>query len=73
MSGRYAARNRRSVPMELPHSGTLAGSGTFGFLIPPSIILIVYGAVSSGHLRLLHELLGAQAVDLFLHTAAGGK
>ena len=24
--------------------GTLAGSGTFGFLIPPSIILIVYGA-----------------------------
>ncbi len=28
MSGRYAARNRRSVPIELPHNGTLAGSGT---------------------------------------------
>ena len=27
-------------------SGTLAGSGTFGFLIPPSIILIVYGAAT---------------------------
>ncbi len=26
--------------------GTLAGSGTFGFLIPPSIILIVYGAAT---------------------------
>ncbi|WP_172299164.1 TRAP transporter large permease [Pseudoruegeria sp. HB172150] len=27
-------------------TGTLAGSGTFGFLIPPSIILIVYGAAT---------------------------
>jgi C4-dicarboxylate transporter, DctM subunit len=26
--------------------GTLAGSGTFGFLIPPSIIVIVYGAAT---------------------------
>lgn len=26
--------------------GSLAGSGTFGFLIPPSIILIVYGAAT---------------------------
>ncbi len=26
--------------------GTLAGAGTFGFLIPPSIILIVYGAAT---------------------------
>jgi C4-dicarboxylate transporter, DctM subunit len=26
--------------------GTLAGAGTFGFLIPPSIILIVYGAAA---------------------------
>lgn len=26
--------------------GTLAGSGTFGFLIPPSLILIVYGAAT---------------------------
>ncbi|UHD43961.1 TRAP transporter large permease subunit [Aureimonas altamirensis] len=26
--------------------GTLAGSGTFGFLIPPSIIMIVYGAAT---------------------------
>lgn len=31
------------VPMSI---GTLAGSGTFGFLIPPSIILIVYGAAT---------------------------
>ena len=27
MSGRYAARKRRSVPMLLPHSGTSAGAG----------------------------------------------
>lgn len=26
--------------------GTLAGAGTFGFLIPPSIIMIVYGAAT---------------------------
>lgn len=26
--------------------GTLAGAGTFGFLIPPSLILIVYGAAT---------------------------
>jgi tripartite ATP-independent transporter DctM subunit len=26
--------------------GTLAGSGTFGFLIPPSLIMIVYGAAT---------------------------
>jgi C4-dicarboxylate transporter DctM subunit len=31
------------VPMAI---GTLAGAGTFGFLIPPSIILIVYGAAT---------------------------
>src|SRR5699024_1837772 len=26
--------------------GSLAGAGTFGFLIPPSIIMIVYGVLS---------------------------
>ncbi len=36
---------RRGYDMRIA-IGTLAGSGTFGFLIPPSIILIVYGAAT---------------------------
>ena len=44
--------------------GTLAGAGTFGFLIPPSIILIVYGAAteqSIARLFLAGVLPGADA------------
>ncbi len=36
---------RRGYDMRMA-IGSLAGSGTFGFLIPPSIILIVYGAAT---------------------------
>ncbi|MDO5529974.1 MAG: TRAP transporter large permease subunit [Paracoccus sp. (in: a-proteobacteria)] len=36
---------RRGYDMRMA-IGTLAGSGTFGFLIPPSIIMIVYGAAT---------------------------
>ena len=36
---------RRGYDMHMA-IGTLAGAGTFGFLIPPSIILIVYGAAT---------------------------
>lgn len=48
-----ATIGRMSVPELLARGydpkmaiGTLAGAGTFGFLIPPSIILIVYGAAT---------------------------
>src|SRR6056297_2110641 len=49
--------------------GTLAGSGTFGFLIPPSIILIVYGAAteqSIARLFLAGVLPGALLAALFI-------
>ncbi len=48
--------------------GTLAGSGTFGFLIPPSIILIVYGAAteqSIARLFLAGVLPGLMLAGLF--------
>ena len=48
--------------------GTLAGAGTFGFLIPPSIILIVYGAAteqSIARLFLAGVLPGAMLAGLF--------
>lgn len=57
MSGSSAATTATVGRMSLPELkargydpgmaiGTLAGAGTFGFLIPPSIILIVYGAAT---------------------------
>ena len=49
--------------------GSLAGSGTFGFLIPPSIILIVYGAAteqSIARLFLAGVLPGAMLAGLFI-------
>lgn len=49
--------------------GTLAGSGTFGFLIPPSIILIVYGAAteqSIARLFLAGVLPGLMLAALFI-------
>lgn len=49
--------------------GTLAGSGTLGFLIPPSIILIVYGVsaeVSISRLFIAGVLPGMMLVSLFM-------
>ncbi|WP_207060779.1 TRAP transporter large permease [Motiliproteus sp. SC1-56] len=49
--------------------GTLAGSGTLGLLIPPSIILIVYGVaaeVSIGRLFIAGALPGLMLVGLFM-------
>lgn len=49
--------------------GTLAGSGTLGLLIPPSIILIVYGVaaeVSIGRLFIAGALPGLLLVALFM-------
>ena len=53
--------------------GTLAGSGTLGFLIPPSIILIVYGVsaeVSISRLFIAGVLPGAMLVTLFMGYTA---
>jgi len=49
--------------------GTLAGSGTLGLLIPPSIILIVYGVaaeVSIARLFLAGALPGLMLISLFM-------
>jgi len=49
--------------------GTLAGSGTLGLLIPPSIILIVYGVaaeVSIARLFIAGALPGLLLVTLFM-------
>ncbi|WP_166263490.1 TRAP transporter large permease [Marinobacter caseinilyticus] len=49
--------------------GTLAGSGTLGLLIPPSIILIVYGVaaeVSIGRLFIAGALPGLMLIVLFM-------
>ena len=49
--------------------GSLAGAGTFGFLIPPSIILIVYGAAteqSIARLFLAGVLPGVLLAGLFI-------
>ncbi len=53
--------------------GTLAGSGTLGFLIPPSIILIVYGVsaeVSIARLFIAGVLPGMMLVTLFMGYTA---
>ena len=53
--------------------GTLAGSGTLGLLIPPSIILIVYGVaaeVSIGRLFIAGALPGLMLVTLFMSYTA---
>ncbi len=59
---------KRGYPMKMM-LGTLAGSGTLGFLIPPSIILIVYGVsaeVSISRLFIAGVLPGAMLVVLFM-------
>ena len=53
--------------------GTLAGSGTLGLLIPPSIILIVYGAAteqSIARLFMAGVLPGAMLCILFMGYVA---
>lgn len=53
--------------------GTLAGSGTLGLLIPPSIILIVYGAAteqSIAHLFVAGVIPGAMLCLLFMGYVA---
>jgi len=54
--------------------GTLAGSGTLGLLIPPSIILIVYGVsaeISIARLFIAGVLPGLMLVLLFMGYVAG--
>jgi C4-dicarboxylate transporter, DctM subunit len=50
--------------------GTLAGAGTFGFLIPPSIILIVYGAATEQSIARL--FLAGVVPGLMLAALFGG-
>jgi tripartite ATP-independent transporter DctM subunit len=49
--------------------GSLAGAGTLGFLIPPSIVLIIYGSMTAqsiGQLFLAGVLPGAMVSGLFM-------
>jgi tripartite ATP-independent transporter DctM subunit len=65
--------NRRNYPLQMT-IGTLAGSGTLGLLIPPSIIMIVYGVtaeVSIAQLFIAGLLPGLVLIVLFMaYTAA---
>jgi tripartite ATP-independent transporter DctM subunit len=63
---------KRKYPLQMI-IGTLAGSGTLGFLIPPSIILIVYGVsaeVSISRLFIAGVLPGLMLVVLFMGYTA---
>ncbi|WP_428244099.1 TRAP transporter large permease [Gynuella sp.] len=80
VSGSSAATTATIGKMSLPElrargyaesmaMGTLAGSGTLGFLIPPSIILIVYGVsaeVSISRLFMAGALPGLMLIGLFM-------
>ena len=64
--------SKRGYPKKMV-IGTLAGSGTLGFLIPPSIILIVYGVsaeVSISRLFIAGVLPGVLLVVLFMGYTA---
>ena len=68
----YPELKSRNYP-ERMMIGTLAGSGTLGFLIPPSIILIVYGVsaeVSISRLFIAGVLPGLMLVVLFMGYTA---
>ncbi len=63
---------KRNYPVQMM-VGTLAGSGTLGFLIPPSIILIVYGVsaeVSISRLFIAGVIPGLLLVTLFMGYTA---
>jgi C4-dicarboxylate transporter, DctM subunit len=56
--------------------GTLAGAGTLGLLIPPSIIMIVYGVaaeVSIARLFIAGVLPGLLLMVLFMGYIASGR
>jgi len=64
----YPELKKRGYPVQMM-VGTLAGSGTLGFLIPPSIILIVYGVsaeVSISRLFIAGVIPGIMLVTLFM-------
>ncbi|HEY2862466.1 MAG TPA: TRAP transporter large permease subunit [Casimicrobiaceae bacterium] len=64
---------RRGYPQDIT-IGTLAGAGTLGLLIPPSIIMIVYGVaanVSIAHLFIAGIVPGLLLATLFSGYTAG--
>ncbi len=68
----YPELKKRGYPVQMM-VGTLAGSGTLGFLIPPSIILIVYGVsaeVSISRLFIAGVIPGMMLVLLFMGYTA---
>ena len=68
----YPELKKRGYPVQMM-IGTLAGSGTLGFLIPPSIILIVYGVsaeVSIARLFIAGVIPGVMLVTLFMGYTA---
>jgi len=68
----YPELKKRGYPVQMM-IGTLAGSGTLGFLIPPSIILIVYGVsaeVSIARLFIAGVIPGIMLVTLFMGYTA---
>jgi len=68
----YPELQKRGYPVQMM-VGTLAGSGTLGFLIPPSIILIVYGVsaeVSISRLFIAGVIPGMMLVLLFMGYTA---
>ena len=66
---------RRGYPDSMS-IGTLAGAGTLGLLIPPSIIMIVYGVsadVSIAQLFMAGVLPGIMLAALFWATSSSGR
>ena len=66
---------KRGYPEDMT-IGTLAGAGTLGLLIPPSIIMIVYGVsanVSISHLFIAGVIPGIVLAGIFRSTSAPGR
>ncbi|MGB3718992.1 MAG: TRAP transporter large permease subunit [Hyphomicrobiaceae bacterium] len=64
--------SKRNYPVNMT-LGTLAGSGTLGLLIPPSIVMIVYGVTaeqSIGHLFIAGILPGLLLIALYMGYTA---